>query len=52
MKFLKELLIACLVLILFLGTFTLAYLQESYRLNPPSMEEVNEMPLVVRWLYE
>lgn len=50
MKLVKEMMLMVLLSCVILAVFALAALQESYRLNPPSAEELAECPAIVRVL--
>ena len=51
-EFIKSTLFVIIGLIIMVGTFMLASLQQSYRYCKPSKEEVAQMSLIERWIYQ
>lgn len=50
MKILKNIIIAFVFMCLFVMMFGFAFLQESYKLNPPTEAERAEMPYLINFL--
>ena len=50
LKFIRDLFIAILCALAFLCLFGLAYLQESYRLNPPTEKERAQNPALIKFI--
>lgn len=49
-EFIRELIIAVIVLAVFLCTLCLAWLQTSYRYSPPTEAERAEHPVLIKFL--
>ena len=50
LKVLCQFILGVVCVCLFIGVCALAYLQESYRLNPPTQAERAEHPVLIRFL--
>ena len=48
--FIKCTLISLIIITVFFATFFMAYLQESYRLCPPTEAEIAEHPILIKFI--